>query len=550
MAIESAKNIIKKFIFILILNTIGFYIMFKLSIFVANNLNFNNLIISRDINGINYVIGFLSIFCCFLYYYLYEDDYFYMFSLTYISIYLEFLIGDILMQKLNIIGLLAFNPNFIGFASIFRTILLYLAIFNKNKVNRYLNKHRIIGIAIVAFITFLCIKMDLMVIQDNLHIINQPIIDLLKSIINIVTYLLLIEVSRKYFNEKNFNYLITVMSLNVMFLSRLLLVVDLYKDEYRMYSLNRIMLAIGFIIIIISLFLEIIIKYKKNRELTYEVFSQKNQMDKLKEEEEIRTQFFANISHELRTPLNIINSTFQLLKMHDLDKEEFFKYYRKYENTISQNCSRMLRLINNIIDINKFDGGYFKMNFINCEIISLIENVTLSIAECEKAKERNIIFDTDTEVAEIRCDPESIERLILNLLSNAIKFTEDSGNIIVKVKEEKDYLVIIVKDDGIGIPKEFNKRIFERFVQVDKSFRRNAEGSGIGLSLVKSIVDSHNGEIYLKDSDEKGCEFIIKLPNVKDHLEYNDSSSETNKYNQFLKEEINNKIFLEFSDIE
>lgn len=550
MSIESAKNIIKKFILILILNTIGFYIMFKLSILVANNLNFYNLIISRDINGINYVIGFIAIFCCFLYYYLYEDDYFYMFSLTYISIYLEFLIGDILMQKLNIIGLLAFNPNFIGFASIFRTILLYLAIFNKNKVNRYLNKHRIIGIAIVAFITFLCIKMDLMVIQDNLHIINQPIINLLKNIINAVTYLLLIEVSSKYFNEKNFNYFITVISLDVMFLSRLLLVVNLYKHEYRMYSLNRIMLAIGFFIIIISLFLEIIIKYKKNRELTYEVFSQKNEMDKLKEEEEIRTQFFANISHELRTPLNIIGSTFQLLKMHDLDKKEFFKYYRKYENTISQNCSRMLRLINNIIDINKFDGGYFKMNFINYEIISLIENVTLSIAECEKAKERNIIFDTDTEIAEIRCDPESIERLILNLLSNAIKFTEDNGNIIVRVKEQKDYLVIIVKDDGIGIPKEFSKRIFERFVQVDKSFRRNAEGSGIGLSLVKSIVDSHNGEIYLKDSDEKGCEFIIKLPNVKEDLEDNDFSNEINKYNKFLKEEINNKIFLEFSDIE
>lgn len=550
MSIESTKNITKKFIFILVLNTIGFYIMFKLSIFVANNLNFYNLIISRDINGVNYVIGFLAIFCCFLYHYLYEDDYFYMFSLTYISIYLEFLIGDLLMKNVNIIGLLAFNPNFIGFASIFRTILLYLAIFNKNKANKYLNKHRIIGVVIVAFITFLCIKMDLIVIQDNLHVINQPIINLFKNIINVVTYLLLIEVSRKYFNEKNFNYFITVISLDVMFLSRLLLVVNLYKDEYRMYSLNRIMLAIGFLIIIISLFLEIIIKYKKNRELTYEVFSQKNEMDKLKEEEEIRTQFFANISHELRTPLNIIGSTFQLLKMHDLDKEEFFKYYRKYENTISQNCSRMLRLINNIIDINKFDGGYFKMNFINYEIISLIENVTLSIAECEKAKERNIIFDTDTEVVEIRCDPESIERLILNLLSNAIKFTKYNGNIIVRVKEQKDYLVIIVKDDGVGIPKEFSKRIFERFVQVDKSFRRNAEGSGIGLSLVKSIVDSHNGEIYLKDSDEKGCEFIIKLPNVKEHLEYNDFSNKTNKYNKFPEEEINNKIFLELSDIE
>lgn len=548
MSTEHAKNMRKKFTLMLILNTIIFFIMFKSSIFISNNFNFYNLIISKDIIGINYVIGFISIFCCFLYYYLYEDAYFYMFSLTHISIYSEFLIVNMLIKNVDITGLLNLNPTFIGFASIFRTILLYLTVFDENKVNKYLNKYRIFGISIVVAITFLCVKIDLTIIKENLHIINITIIRLLKNGINVATYLLLIKVCIKYFDEKNFNYLITAISLNVMFLSRLLLVDNLYKDISAMYIFNRLLLAVGFLIIIVGLFFEIIVKSKQNRELTCEVSIQKDEMDKLKEEEEIRTEFFANISHELRTPLNIIGSTFQLLKMHDLDKEEFFRYYRKYENTISQNCSRMLRLINNIIDINKFDGGYFKMNFVNYEIISLIENVTLSIAECEKVQKRSIIFDTDTEISEIRCDPESIERLLLNLLSNSIKFTEDNGNIIVRVKEEKDYLIIIVKDDGIGIPKEFNKRIFERFVQVDKSFRRNAEGSGIGLSLVKSIVDSHQGEIYLKDSDEKGCEFIIKLPNIKENL---DSDENSNKliYNQFMKEEINSKILLEFSDI-
>ena len=206
----------------------------------------------------------------------------------------------------------------------------------------------------------------------------------------------------------------------------------------------------------------------------------------------------------------------------------------------------MLRLIDNIIDITKFDVGCFKMNFKNCEIVSLIEDITLSIAQYEKINGRNIIFDTNCEVIEICCDADSIERVILNLLSNAVKFTKENGNILVKLEKQIDYIIITVKDDGIGIPKEFRKSVFERFVQVDKSFRRNVEGSGIGLSLVKSIVDLHDGEIYLKDSDEIGAEFVIKLPNIL--LE--DEESQNSSYQiEDRSAEIKDKILKEFSDI-
>ena len=186
------------------------------------------------------------------------------------------------------------------------------------------------------------------------------------------------------------------------------------------------------------------------------------------------------------------------------------------------------------------------MNFKNCEIVSLIEDITLSIAQYEKINGRNIIFDTNCEVIEICCDADSIERVILNLLSNAVKFTKEDGNILVKIEKQTEYIIITVKDDGIGIPKEFRKSIFERFVQVDKSFRRNVEGSGIGLSLVKSIVDLHNGEIYLKDNNETGAEFVIKLPNIllKDE-EINNSSYQI----EDRTAEIKNKILKEFSDI-
>ncbi|WP_455822533.1 sensor histidine kinase [Clostridium butyricum] len=184
------------------------------------------------------------------------------------------------------------------------------------------------------------------------------------------------------------------------------------------------------------------------------------------------------------------------------------------------------------------------MDFANCEIIRVIEDITLSIAQSEKSQ-KNIIFDTNTEFLEIKCDPENIERVMLNLLSNAIKFTDNDGEIIVSCEENEDYLVIRVKDNGIGIPPEFRSRIFERFVQVDKSFRRNVEGSGIGLSIVKFIVDSHEGEIYINDEVIKGCEFVIKIPNVKI-----ENDIVVNNYNKELKKEINAKVNIELSDIQ
>lgn len=547
-SIKEKKSINKHFIIIFLLHTIILGLLYEISVVAANNLNLSNSIILRDINGIIYVVGAISIFCSVLYYYIHKDEYFYIFSLNYISIYVEFLMTNHLSFIENINFFAGVNLNFasIGFGSIIRTILMYLMVYDKNKINRYLYKHTLLGILFIIIITIGGVKLDLFIFKEHIQIVRGESIHIIKNLINLLTYLLLVEMCRKYFRKKNFNYFVTFISIDIMFLSRILLNADLYKNLDRMYILNRVVLSLGFLGIILTLFFEIIIQFKENEELNSEVVIQKNAVDKLKAEEEMRTQFFANISHELKTPLNIIMCTTKLLKACSSDKDEFLKYYNKYENTITQNSSRMLRLIDNIIDITKFDVGCFKMNFKNCEIVSLIEDITLSIAQYEKINGRNIIFDTNCEVIEICCDADSIERVILNLLSNAVKFTKENGNILVKLEKQIDYIIITVKDDGIGIPKEFRKSVFERFVQVDKSFRRNVEGSGIGLSLVKSIVDLHDGEIYLKDSDEIGAEFVIKLPNIL--LE--DEESQNSSYQiEDRSAEIKDKILKEFSDI-
>ena len=154
----------------------------------------------------------------------------------------------------------------------------------------------------------------------------------------------------------------------------------------------------------------------------------------------------------------------------------------------------------------------------------------------------NIVFDTNVEELVISCDIEKIERVILNLLSNAIKFTSAGGSIFVSVQNEEEWVYIKVKDDGIGIPNDMKEKVFERFVQVNKSLNRLKEGSGIGLALVKSIVELHGGEIYLNDQVTVGSEFIVKLPNVAG--EYEDSSFEA-----MIDKPINEKILIELSDI-
>ena len=210
---------------------------------------------------------------------------------------------------------------------------------------------------------------------------------------------------------------------------------------------------------------------------------------------------------------------------------------------MKQNASRLLRLINNLIDITKIDSNYFNIDLQNCNIVSVVEDITLSVAQYVENKDIQIIFDTDSEEKIIACDPDKIERIILNLISNSIKFTEVGGCIIVDIHDKQDKVIISVKDTGIGIPKEKLKVIFNRFAQVDKSTTRNHEGSGIGLSLVKSLVEMHEGIIEVKSKYGRGTEFIIELP-VKLLNEEG-----IVKKNKNIKHDKVERIHIEFSDI-
>ncbi|KMT21951.1 MASE3 domain-containing sensor histidine kinase [Clostridium cylindrosporum] len=268
-------------------------------------------------------------------------------------------------------------------------------------------------------------------------------------------------------------------------------------------------------------------------------------LEKAREFDELKTNFFCTVSHELKTPINIILGVIQLLSATTKNDLEYLKELSssKYINMMKQNCYRLIKLSNNLIDITKIDAGYTEMKIKNQDIVSVIEDITLSVAEYVKIKDISLVFDTDIEERVFAFDSEQLERVMLNLLSNAIKFTDSKGMIEVNIKNNEESVIISVRDSGIGIPEDKIDIVFDRFRQVDTILRRRKEGSGIGLSLVKSIIEKHGGSISLKSKIGRGSEFIIELPiNV---VEDNDILDEVSASKEMNVDRIN----IEFSDI-
>lgn len=257
-----------------------------------------------------------------------------------------------------------------------------------------------------------------------------------------------------------------------------------------------------------------------------------------------KDHFISNISHELRTPVAIIVSATQLLRLkikyENSEKNSAFDRL----NIIDKNCYRLMRLINNIIDIAKVDANFMKLNLKNLNAIEILEDLVMSVIPYAENKNINIIFDTQEEEVIMALDKEKIERIVLNLLSNAIKFSKEGGDIFINTYIEDKNLVFYVADNGIGIEKENLDKIFERFIQVDNTMTRKNEGSGIGLSLVKSFVKLHNGEIYVESKPKHGSKFTVKLP-IK--LVKEDSGENKNLDEDKSKDMTSTKV--EFSDI-
>ena len=260
--------------------------------------------------------------------------------------------------------------------------------------------------------------------------------------------------------------------------------------------------------------------------------------------DEIREKFLTNITHEFRTPINIIQGTVQLIET-GLDNSTYSieKLY-KHIKYLKRNSNRLLRLVNNLIDITYIKNGYHELDLKNYNIVEVAEDVCNSVILSKENRGINLVFDTNSEEKIIACDEDEIARILLNLISNAVKYSSKGEEIRVELNVEEDVVKISVKDKGIGISKENLDTIFDNLTRIDNNMTRENEGSGIGLAIVKSLVNLHDGSIKVDSELRKGSNFEITLP-VR-YIEDEDSVEDK----RFLT--FRNKIEkcdIEFSDI-
>lgn len=257
----------------------------------------------------------------------------------------------------------------------------------------------------------------------------------------------------------------------------------------------------------------------------------------------MKDEFISLISHEFKTPLNVIYSAIQLIEC--VYFNQISDRIKELIGSIKQNTFRQLRLANNLLDITKLNSGQFKLNVKNIDIVFLTKVIAQSVELYANQKDINISFSSNVESRTISIDEEKYERIVLNILSNAIKFTQNGGRVTVTLNENKvlNLIQIKVTDTGVGIPKDKQKLIFERFGQVDSNLSRQAEGTGIGLSLAKLLVAILEGTIEVESELGVGSTFIINLPAKEKILE--------NKTEECLDfdNRLVNEIKVEFSDI-
>lgn len=277
-----------------------------------------------------------------------------------------------------------------------------------------------------------------------------------------------------------------------------------------------------------------------------EIIKQREEIAKIEKkikEENIKDEFYLNISHELRTPINVIYSALQLndvyLKSNQISK------INNNNNTIKQNCLRLIRTINNFIDSNKLSEGFLDIDCSIYNIVDIIENVVLSCDYYMTLKETKLTYDPQYEEIYLNCDKDYIERIMLNILSNSLKYGKYNGNIYVTIKiEDGDKIVIEVINDAEAIPEDKRNVIFEKFTKINTSLNRPSEGSGLGLYLTKGLVEIHGGEITISAGMLYGNIFKIILPYDRD------LQGKTTYINKYMKiNELQQKIDIEFSDI-
>ncbi len=231
----------------------------------------------------------------------------------------------------------------------------------------------------------------------------------------------------------------------------------------------------------------------------------RNQNEEQQKNEQMRREFSANVSHELKTPLTSISGYAELIQ-NGMVKEDDVK---GFAGKIYNEAAKLMELVESIIKVSKLDEKKMIIEKDDVYLVDLVEDVKNTIMPL--ANKQKITISTTCEDIHMDAVKIMMSELLVNLCTNAIKYNKPNGKVDLNIYKKNDKVVIEVIDTGIGISKEDQERIFERFYRVDKSHSRQTGGSGLGLAIVKHVVEFHNGTIEIKSKENRGTKFIVTI---------------------------------------
>ena len=224
------------------------------------------------------------------------------------------------------------------------------------------------------------------------------------------------------------------------------------------------------------------------------------------EREQLRREFSANVSHELKTPLTSI-SGFAEIMQDGFVKDEDVKVFA---GRIYKEAQRLIRLVGDVIRISRLDEGGLPYQWEELDLYSMVHDIFSTLHEAARKQEVHMYMEGGSTMLDTV--PTIMEEVLYNVCDNAIKYNHRGGEAFVQLKDEGDVVRINVRDTGIGIPKEDQERIFERFYRVDKSHSREIGGTGLGLAITKNAVLMHRGSITVSSLEGEGTTFLVKIP--------------------------------------
>lgn len=246
-----------------------------------------------------------------------------------------------------------------------------------------------------------------------------------------------------------------------------------------------------------------------------QILAERLKAEKAQEMDQMKSNFFTNVSHEFRTPLTLIIDPLESLLSEKIPPGKEKEYY----SIMYRNARRLLGLINQFLDFRKLESGSLHLHVTRQDMVAFVRNIMEAFEFHARKRNIQFLFETNKDEIVFGFDADVVGKVLYNLISNAFKFTPEGGRIAVAITanpEKPDQLLLIVSDNGIGIPSELTTRIFEPFYQVESSERKNTGGTGVGLSLTKELVTLHNGSITVTSEPNKGTRFTVTLGNLEE----------------------------------